>query len=187
MIRITIAVSVSLMVSWPTWALSQAIDCSKFESPDLSEFGWDLVDEYKYEDEDLGAFAGYQSELGKFTFYSYNSGLEIITEEVVKDKLFEAVSVAMEAYNIYESDRELESPRYLPENVITDLIASFPYVQTGVFFESSLQGIETIDIITVGTDGNCIYKVRYTAELYRSSASPFVEIVHAFFSGFYAP
>ena len=189
--RIPIAATVSLMLLWPTWAFPQPSYCSTFESPDLSEFGWVLVDEYKYEAEELGASAGYQSELGKFTFFSYDIGLEIITEDVVKDQLFEAVRVAIEAYSTYEPDRELNSPKIMPEYVITNMIASFPYVRTGVVFESSVQGAKTVDIVTVGTDGNCIYKVRYTAALDNTIASPLVaglnessKILHAFFSGF---
>ena len=47
----------------------------------------------------------------------YDLGLEIITEDVVKDQLFRAVRDAIEAYSIYESDRELKSPRYMPDYV----------------------------------------------------------------------
>lgn len=172
--RITWAATPILLALAPTGAFSQQVSCSSFESPVISDLGWTLVDEHQYEYEELGASVGYSAEHGVLTFYSYDLGIKNITDNVVEEQLFEAVRNAADAYRTHESQRELKSPKYLPEYVITGMISSSPYVLRGFSFESSLNGRRSMDIVTVGTDRNCIFKIWYTSALSGTPGSPVV-------------
>ena len=80
-------------------------------------------------------------------------------------------------------------PMSMGEYVVSNMINADDYVHHAYMIEHPLGDLRFMDAVTLGTDGSCIFKIRYTAELEYPTANPlmdgmdiFTEIAHEFFS-----
>ena len=146
---------------------AQGVDCQNIKFPNLSALGFELKNEQIYEDSRLGISRSYLLSRGHtLTYYSFDNGYDFINQEVLDSELASGVRHIIERYN---KDPQLvnfqfqDDTRYLNMDKFNEF-GMQEFVNQGVYMTSKgdvLSGVSTLlDIITIGTDGKCIYKVR---------------------------
>ena len=145
---------------------AQGVDCQNIKFPNLSTLGFKLKNETFYDDNRLGVSRSYELSKGHITFYSFDNGYDFINQEVLDSELASGVRHIIERYN---KDPQLvnfqfqDDTRYLNMDKFNEF-GMQEFVNQGVYMTSKgdvLSGVSTLlDIITIGTDGKCIYKVR---------------------------
>ena len=146
---------------------AQGVDCQNIKFPNLSALGFELKNEQIYEDSRLGISRSYLLSRGHtLTYYSFDNGYDFINQEVLDSELASGVRHIIERYN---KDPQLvnfqfqDDTRYLNMDKFNEF-GMQEFVNQGVYMTSKgdvLSGVTTLlDIITIGTDGKCIYKVR---------------------------
>ena len=151
------------------WA-AQGVDCRNIEPPNLSEYG--LIKKTDYEEERLGKSLMYQrGQSDVLTYYSYDNGYDFIDQEVLDSTLAGAFQDIVQRYDMTrEENYELQDDaQYLNMEKFNEL-GMQKFINQGVYLTSieknSSEPMKKIEIITVGTDGYCIHKVRWTAFIY---------------------
>ena len=175
----TIVIFVILFVNTNVWA-ARGVDCTDIKAPDLSELGFRLHHQHVYEDKGLGASITYESRYHLLSYYSFDFGLEFINQEVLDSQLTSGVRNIFTRYSeggwsedgkyIEEKNYDLQDDaKYFPDEVFNE-VGMQKFINQGVYMTSvqnnSSEPIKTLEIITIGTDGNCIHKVRWTTMIY---------------------
>ena len=145
---------------------AQGVDCQNIKFPNLSTLGFKLINETFYDDNRLGVSRSYEHSKGPiFTFYSFDNGYDFINQEVLDYFLASGVGDIIESYKRPEnSNFQLQDDaRYLNMDKFNEF-GMQEFINQGVFM-TAVGGVSTgvattLDIITIGTDGKCMYKVR---------------------------
>jgi hypothetical protein len=177
------------------WA-AQGVDCRNIEPPNLSEYA--LIKKTDYEEERLGKSLTYQrGQSDILTYYSYDNGYDFIDQEVLDSTLVGAFQDIVQRYDMTrEENYELQDDaQYLyMENF--NKLGMQKFVNQGIYVTSieknSSEPIKKIEVITVGTDGYCIHKFRWTAWIYpemqpvsdNNILGYFVDLLHDFYKEF---
>ena len=159
--------SIFFLLSGTKVFAAQGVDCQNIKFPNLSELGFELKNEKVYEDSRLGISRSYLLSPGHtFTFYSFDNGYDVINQEVLDSELSSGVGHIIKRH---KTDPKLvnfqfqDDARYLNMDKFNEF-GMQEFVNQGVYMTSKgdvLSGVSTLlDIITIGTDGKCIYKVR---------------------------
>ena len=155
------------------------MDCADIKAPDLSELDYRLPDEWVYQDSRLGKSLNYvHSTFDFLTYYSFDGGVDFIDQEVLDSQLASAVGEIFQRYTTgsfggrsqYPVDVEnyelQDDARYLNIKAFNE-VGMQKFINQGVLMsaieKNSQEPIKIIEIVTVGTDGYCIHKVRWTA------------------------
>jgi hypothetical protein len=163
-------------------------DCRDITPPNLTDLNWSLVEQYAYEDDRLGSSITYIKGEDYLTYYTYDLGLELIDDATVEQELIGALR---DIYRSLAQYPELTSSEHMSmgQYVVDNMIAAGDFVEHAYAIEVFEGDFRTIDVVTIGSDGNCFFKVRYTAALEYPSASPltdgiglFAQLAHEFFS-----
>lgn len=158
------------------WA-AQGVVCADIKTPDLSVIDYRLTDEKIYSDFRMGKALNYESAFDYLTYYSFDGGADFIDQEVLDSQLESAVGEIFQRYSSGSFGRKSEYPvnvlnyelqddaRYL--NMSRFNVAGMQkFINQGVLMtaieKNSQEPIKVIEIVTVGTDGYCIHKVRWT-------------------------
>ena len=174
-----LVIFVILFVSTNVWA-TRGVDCSNIKAPDLSEFGFRLIDKMVYENKWAGASVHYRSRYHVLSYYSFDFGLEFINQEALdrllamgikdihdryseKGTLGEGGKVTKEENYVLQDDA-----KYLSVNAFNGF-GMQKFINQGMYMTSvqqnSSEPIKKLEIITIGTDGYCIHKVRWTTKI----------------------
>ena len=175
-----LVIFVILFVSTNVWA-ARGVDCTNIKAPDLSELGLLLDYQHVYEQKKLGASITYQSRYHLLSYYSFDFGLEFINQEALDRLLAMGVNEILDRYSekgvpgeegkvIKEEHFVLQDDvKYFPEGVFNE-VGMQKFINQGVYMTSiqknSLEPMKKLEIITIGTDGYCIHKVRWTTMIY---------------------
>ena len=160
------------------WA-AQGVDCADIKAPDLSELDYRLTDERVYQDSRLGKSLNYVHPFDFLTYYSFDGGVDFIDQEVLDSQLASAVGEIFQRYSkdglgeysqypVEEENYELQDDaRYLNIKAFRfNEVGMQKFINQGVLMsaieKNSPEPIKIIEIVTVGTDGYCIHKVRWT-------------------------
>ena len=144
---------------------AQGVDCQNIKFPNLSTLGFKLKNETFYDDNRLGVSRSYELSKGHITFYSFDNGYDFINQDILDSTLASGVR---EIYDIYKlpkmSNYQLQDDaQYLNMGKFNEF-GMQEFINQGVFMTAIgdvASGLETVlEIITIGTDGKCIYKVR---------------------------
>jgi len=145
---------------------AQGFDCQNIKFPNLSALGFKLRNETFYDDNRLGVSRSYEHSKGPiFTYYSFDNGYDVINQDVLDSTLASGVG---DIFNIYKSPKMSnfqlqDDARYLNIDKFNEF-GMQEFINQGVFMTAIgdvASGLETVlEIITIGTDGKCIYKVR---------------------------
>ena len=148
------------------WA-AKGVDCSSIEPPSLS--GYVLTRNMVYDDKRLGVSQTYQrGSDDMLTYYSFDNGYDSIDQEVLDYHLAEAYQDIVHRYSLeIEKNYELQDDaQYLNTDTFNEL-GMQKFVNQGVVVTSigknSAESDKKVEVATVGTDGYCIHKVRWTA------------------------
>ncbi len=181
-----------LFLPWTKVLAAQGVDCSSIDPPNLS--GYVLTNNTVYEEKRLGTSQTYQRDLGDFlTYYSFDNGYDFIGQEVLDSHLVSAFQDIVQAYStVREENYELqEDAKYLNMEIFNEL-GMQEFINQGVFVTSmgknSEESIKKVEVVTVGTDGSCIHKVRWTAHMpleaqLHEVLGYFVGLLDAFYKG----
>ena len=146
------------------WA-AQGVDCSNIEPPNLSEYG--LVKKIYHEDERLGISLMYQrGQSDILSYISFDNGYDFIDQEVLDSTLAGAYQDIDQRYDMTrEENYELQDDAQYLNMEGFNKIGMQKFINQGVYLTSieknSSEPIKKMEIITVGTDGYCIHKVRH--------------------------
>ena len=158
------------------WA-AQGVDCADIKTPDLSGIDYRLTDEKVYQESRLGKSLNYESAFDFLTYYSFDGGADFIDQEVLDSQLGYAVGEIFQRYSSGSFGGRSEYPvnvlnyelqddaRYLNIKAFNE-VGMQKFINQGVLVTAieinSQEPIKIIEIVTVGTDGYCIHKVRWT-------------------------
>jgi hypothetical protein len=159
------------------WA-AQGVDCADIKTPDLSGIDYRLTDEKVYQERHLGKSLNYEYSAFDFlTYYSFDGGADFIDQEVLDSQLASAVGEIFYRYSSGSFGGRSEYPvnvlnyelqddaRYLNIKAFNE-VGMQKFINQGVLVTAieinSQEPIKIIEIVTVGTDGYCIHKVRWT-------------------------
>ena len=168
---------VLLFVSTKIWG-AKGVDCTNIKAPDLSEFGFQLYDKVVYEKKHLGASLHYQLRTkGQviphdhlLSYYSYDLNFEVIDQKILDLMLSTGVKNIQDKYSQENGEYILQDDaRYYDVRRFNDW-GMQKFINQGVFITAThkkfMTTMKKIEIVTVGTDGYCIHKVRWTSSLF---------------------
>ena len=145
---------------------AQGVDCQNIKFPNLSTLGFKLKNETFYDDNRLGVSRSYELSKGHtFTFYSFDNGYDFINQDILDSTLASGVRDIIERYKRPQlSNFQLQDDaQYLNMDKFNEF-GMQEFINQGVFMTAIgdvSSGVATIlDIITIGTDGKCMHKVR---------------------------
>ena len=168
---------VLLFVSTKIWG-AKGVDCTNIKAPDLSEFGFQLYDKVVYEKKHLGASLHYQlTTKGQviphdhlLSYYSYDLNFEVIDQEILDLMLSMGVKNIQEIYSLENEEYILQDDAKYYDVRRFNNWGMQKFINQGVFIIATHKKLITtkkrIEIVTVGTDGYCIHKVRWTSSLF---------------------
>ena len=147
-------------------------DCSiKTPNFDWSQKGWIFDGKEVYEDKGLGESFHLKSPIRNksLSYYSYNLGLNSIDEKILHKQLSNAVWCIEDKIS-RNKKRTLKDQAYnLPADIFMNNLDMKKFISKGAYveslFETSSGSKRYIDIVTVGTDNYCIYKIRYSSQV----------------------
>ena len=187
------------------WA-AQGVDCADIKAPDLSELDYRLTDERVYQDSRLGKSLNYVHPFDFLTYYSFDGGVDFIDQEVLDSQLASAVGEIFQRYSSGSFGGRSEYPvnvlnyelqddaRYLNIKAFRfNEVGMQKFINQGVLMyakeKNSPEPIKIIEIVTVGTDGYCIHKVRWTTlinpEIESLPSNQFLEYFESLLIDFY--
>ena len=161
------------------WA-AQGVDCAEIKPPDLSELDYRLTGEKVYQDNRLGKSFTYATAFDFLSYYSFDNGSDFIDQEVLDSQLAFAVGDIFQRYSSIgvsdgkgnyrkEENYELQDDAYYLSMEKFNELGMQKFINQGVYLtaveKNSSDPIKKMEIITVGSDGYCIHKVRWTASI----------------------
>ena len=176
----TLVIFVILFVSTNVWA-TRGVDCADIKAPDLSELGFRLYDQVVYQSNRAGASIHYETRFHLLSYYSYDAGLDFINQEALDRFFAMGVNDIMDRYSeqgtLGEGDEVRKEEKYILQDDAKYLSVKVfnefgmqKFVNQGVYMTSveknSSEPIKKLEIITIGTDGYCIHKVRWTTRIF---------------------
>ena len=158
------------------WA-AKGVDCSNIEAPNLLDYR--LVKNIQHKEKRLGTSLMYERDPSDILSYiSFDNDIDVLDQKVLDFSLNQAVNLILQRYSsegierndgstLNENNYELQDDKqYLNMEKFNEL-GMQKFINKGVFMTSieknSSEPIKKMEIITVGTDGYCIRKFRWTA------------------------
>ena len=143
---------------------AQGVDCQNIKFPNLSALGFKLNNETVYDVNSLGVSRSYERSKGHiFTYYSFDNGYDFINQEALDSILASGVRDIVERYKQSSNFQLQDDARYLNMNKFNEF-GMQEFINQGVFMtaieKNSSEPARILDIITIGTDGKCMHKVR---------------------------
>ena len=143
--------------------------CEDMKQPPQEFKGMELITFKKYDDPKMGVGVTYwKKSISTLSGYKFDYGYEVIDEKILitfKDAAINEVKVMDERQGINRKG-EYNISR---ENISPILKYSYAFV--------SDKGL--VDFLSIGTDGSCIYKVRYSERSQSDSIQKFVDLARA--------
>ena len=163
-----LVIVILLFVSTKIWGTG-GVDCTDINTPDLSALGFTMKEKTVYDKKGLGVGFNYQARGGALTYYSFDYDLNHIDQEVLDGMLDQGVKDLRYRFSL-EKEVKLEDKTYnLNVDSFWDLWDMKKFVNKGKYIlstvETSSGPLPRLDLITVGTDGYCIHKIRWTYSL----------------------
>jgi hypothetical protein len=182
------------------WA-AKGVDCSNIEAPNLPDYR--LVHNIQHKEKRLGTSLMYQRDASDILSYiSFDNDIDVLDQKVLDFSLNQAVNLIFQRYSnegiegndggtLNENNYELQDDAYYLYVENFNKLGMKKFVNQGVYMTSieknSSEPIKKMEVITVGTDGYCIHKFRWTAWIYpEMQPLPNNEILEYFESLLYA-
>ena len=182
------------------WA-AKGVDCSNIEAPNLPNYR--LVHNIQHKEKRLGTSLMYQRDVNDILSYiSFDNDIDVLDQKVLDFSLNQAVNLIFQRYSnegiegndggtLNENNYELQDDIYYLYMENFNKLGMQKFINKGVFMTSieknSSEPIKKMEVITVGTDGYCIHKFRWTAWIYpEMQPLPNNEILEYFESLLYA-
>ncbi len=136
---------------------------SEFLSPFESDTQkWSVGEPYYYDDPNLGFSINLKTTDTKVDFYVYNLGIENIRDGMTEQLLRQSVSEMFQVLN-YNQTFPTSPPYLLPKSFFQ---GSEKYlVHNAVYITQERNPLNIVSIVSIGFDGKCFQKLRYTKEL----------------------
>ena len=138
------------------------IDKSFLKPYETEKIKWEIHDPHFYDDKKLGLSIKFKTDDTTVDFYVYDFGKSQITKEDQDTQLRNGVSEMIYVLKKFEPSTTYSSPMLLPEKTFLD---SKNLIQEAVFILKKGQKSNSISIISMGSDGKCFYKLRYTERI----------------------
>ena len=164
-----------LLLSGNAYALSK---CTVKKPNTDKLFDWKFIEKYIYPDTRLGESLQFrlQHRNRTLSYYSYNFGHTSITQELLDKQLLSAVGDIKHKYSQDKNVTLKDKVHTLPINKFRNSANMKNFISEGKFmellFKTSSGSRPYLEMVAVGTDGGCIYKIRYTIQLAYSSSDP---------------
>ena len=164
-----------LLLSGNAYALSK---CTVKKPNTDKLFDWEFIEKYIYPDVRLGESLQFRLHHRNRTlsFYSYNLGHTSITQELLDKQLSAAVGDIKHKFSQDKNVTLKDKTYILPIDKFHNFANMKNFITKGIFMEllskTSSGSKPYLTIVAVGTDGGCIYKIRYTIQLAYSSSDP---------------
>ena len=158
------------------WA-AKGVDCSNIEAPNLLDYR--LVKNIQHEEKRLGTSLMYERDPSDILSYiSFDNDIDVLDQKVLDFSLNQAVNLILQRYSsegiegndggtLNENNYELQDDIYYLYMENFNKLGMQKFINKGVFMTSieknSSEPIKKMEVITVGTDGYCIHKFRWTA------------------------
>ena len=158
------------------WA-AKGVDCSNIEAPNLPDYR--LVKNIQHKEKRLGTSLMYQRDPSDILSYiSFDNDIDVLDQKVLDFSLNQAVNLILQRYSsegiegndggtVNENNYELQDGAYYLYVENFNKLGMQKFVNQGVYMTSieknSSEPIKKMEVITVGTDGYCIHKFRWTA------------------------
>jgi hypothetical protein len=182
------------------WA-AKGVDCSNIEAPNLPDYR--LAHNIQHKEKRLGTSLMYQRDASDILSYiSFDNDIDVLDQKVLDFSLNQAVNLIFQRYSnegiegndggtLNENNYELQDDAYYLYVENFNKLGMKKFVNQGVYMTSieknSSEPIKKMEVITVGTDGYCIHKFRWTAWIYpEMQPLPNNEILEYFESLLYA-
>ena len=158
------------------WA-AKGVDCSNIEAPNLPDYR--LAHNIQHKEKRLGTSLMYQRDASDILSYiSFDNDIDVLDQKVLDFSLNQAVNLIFQRYSnegiegndggtLNENNYELQDDAYYLYVENFNKLGMKKFVNQGVYMTSieknSSEPIKKMEVITVGTDGYCIHKFRWTA------------------------
>ena len=154
---------------------ANGVDCSIITAPNLPDYT--LVKKVKHNDPRLGISLMYQrDQVDILSYISYDNAFSTLDQKVLDFSLNQAVKNILERYSNDGVSGEgvvLKELNYnLNEEIFYLYMEGFNeygmqnFINQGVYLTSieknTIEPTKKMEVLTIGTDGNCIHKVRWT-------------------------
>ena len=178
-------VVLGLMLSGNAYALSKWT----VKKPNTDKlFDWKFIEKYIYPDTRLGESLQFrlQHRNRTLSYYSYNFGHTSITQELLDKQLSAAVGDIKHKYSQDKNVTLKDKVHTLPINKFRNSANMKNFISEGKFMEflvkTSSGSRPYLTMVAVGTDGDCIYKIRYTTQLAFMTGDPdrFIYTINVF-------
>lgn len=157
-----------ILIVIPNFLLAKE-QCENMQQPPQEFMGMELINFKKYDDPKMGVGATYWiKSKSTLTGLKFDYGNEAIDQETLNmfiDAAIEEIKIVADRQGLkYEGQYDISS-----ENISPILQNSYAFI--------SEMGV--VDFLSIGTDGSCIYKVRYTELSQEDSVKKFVDLAGA--------
>ena len=141
-----------LCIKIPTSFSATKPECSFLPQPSRTMMGMKLETFKAYDDKRLGIGITYSSSSKRFSLFKYDLGFEIIDEDKFK-------KISEMSFQEFLQVAKMNKDKLIRNGLIKEKFSDL--ITFNIFFE--IEGInKKFEFIGHGTDGKCIYKVRYT-------------------------
>jgi hypothetical protein len=124
---------------------------------------WKINDPYFYDDTRLGLSIKFQTSSENMDFYVYNLGKAKINEKEVEDELRSGVFNMINYYKQYEPKAIHSEPIFLSGNFFKPSVNKL--VRSAVFVLVKKPKTNELSMVSMGFDGQCFLKLRYTRQI----------------------
>ena len=168
-------VVVGLLLSGNAYALSK---CTVKKPNTDKLFDWKFIEKYIYPDTRLGESLQFrlQHRNRTLSYYSYNLGFDSIDHFILVRQLSAAVRDIKHKYSQDKNVTLKDKVHTLPINKFRNSANMKNFISEGKFmellFKTSSGSRPYLTMVAVGTDGDCIYKIRYTIQLAYMTGDP---------------
>ena len=191
------------------WA-AKGVDCSNIEAPNLPDYT--LERNIQHQEKRLGTSLMYlrknlSGPSDILSYISFDNDNDVLDQKVLDFSLNQAVNLIFQRYSsegiegndggtVNENNYELQDGAYYLYVENFNKLGMQKFVNQGVYMTSieknSSEPIKKMEVITVGTDGYCIHKFRWTAWIYpemqpvsdNNILGYFVDLLHDFYKEF---
>ena len=168
-------VVLGLLLSGNAYALSK---CTVKKPNTDKLFDWKFIEKYIYPDTRLGESLQFrlQHRNRTLSYYSYNLGFDSIDHFILVRQLSAAVRDIKHKYSQDKNVTLKDKIHTLPINKFHNSANMKNFISEGKFMEflvkTSSGSRPYLTMVAVGTDGDCIYKIRYTTQLAFMTGDP---------------
>ena len=164
-IPLVIILQISHSVFFPSLANAKCKDLSlnsEFLAPYETEtIKWKVGETFYYKDPNLGFSIDFKSNDIRVDYYVYSLGIQSFEDEMIGQLLRQSVSEMLQVLN-YQNDAPTSEPFLLPEKLFAE---SKKLVRSAVYVVQERKPENLVSIVSIGFDGNCFQKLRFTKRL----------------------